>query len=309
MAQLSSTYPPITSQLTSTSQFQHTLHIEPLLPGFGYTLGNSLRRVMLSSIPGAALTRVKINEITHEYQAIDGIVEDAFEVILNLKEIHFELNTDENSVVVSLSKKGKGEVTAADFEQNAQVKIINPDAYICTLDTDIDISIEVEISHGVGYLTNEEARLKPSDSPHYIFTDALFSPVKNVALQVEQVRVGDKTNYDKVEIMFETDGTVSAQEVAEYAMKMLIEFSQNILSSFQAGSAAVPTATRPTESDVVTAVTDDEIDLPKRIKNILEKNEVTTNTELKARIAEVPDFSGISEKSMETIQDYLKTIA
>jgi len=310
MAQFSFTYPPITSYLSSESETKHTLRIEPLLPGFGYTLGNSLRRVMLSSIPGAALTRVKINEITHEYQAITGVVEDAFEVILNLKEICFELNTDENSVVLTLSKTGASEITAADFEKNAQVKIINPDAYICTLDKTGSIEIEIEVSRGVGYLTNEEARLKPSDSPFYIFTDALFSPVRNVALNVEQVRVGDKTNFDRAEITFETDGTVSGKEAAEYAMNMMITFSQNILSSFEAGSAVVPTAVRSVDSEFATvSATDDEIDLPKRIKNILEKNGVTTNTDLKAKISEVAEFGGISEKSLEIIKDYLKTIS
>jgi len=308
MAQLSLSYPSLSTRLISESENRYTLRIEPLLPGFGYTLGNSLRRVILSSIPGAALTRIKINEITHEYQAIDGVVEDAFELILNLKEINFELNTDEDSVIISLKKTGPGEVTAAHFEKNSQIKVTNPDAYICTLDKAATVEIEIEVSRGFGYLSSEEAKLKPSQSPYHIYTDALFSPVKNVALNVDQVRVGDKTNFDRVDISFETNGTIKASEVAEYAMKMFVEFSQNILSSFQAGLAEVPTSVRPVEASVVSSSSQD-IDLPKRIKSILEKNGISTNTELKLKIAEVADFGGISEKSLETITDYIKSIS
>jgi len=309
MAELSYTHPPITTKLISESDTLHVLRIEPLLPGFGYTLGNSLRRVLLSSIPGAALTRIKINSITHEYQAIEGVVEDAFEVILNLKEICFKLNSPESSVVLSLTKNKSGEIFASDFEKNSQVLITNPDVYICTLDKDVELNIEIEVSRGSGYLSSDEAKLQPSDSAYYIFTDALFSPVKNVALNVEQVRVGDKTNFDRAEVSFETDGTISGVEVVEYAMKTFVELSQQVLSAFQAGLVSQPVSIK--NSDVVVSVsqTNDEIDLPKRIKNILEKNGVTNNSDLKNRIVEVADFGGVSEKTLDTIKDYLKTIS
>ena len=134
--------PAIKSHLTSHSDTQHTLVIEPLLPGYGYTLGNSLRRVMLSSIPGFAVTKVRINDITHEYQALEGVVEDALDVILNLKNLRAKIITDDETVTLELNKSAQGEVTAEDFEKNAKVEVLNKDLYICTINKGVELKIE-----------------------------------------------------------------------------------------------------------------------------------------------------------------------
>lgn len=307
-------YPPIKSRLISHSSSKHTLVIEPLLPGSGHTLGNPLRRILFSSIPGSAVTRIRINDITHEYQSIPGVVEDALEVILNLKLLRCKILTDDEKVVLNLIKNSEGDVFASDFSSSNKIKVVNPDLYICSLNKDAKIDIEVEISRGVGYLAVESINLADNTNPQDIYVDAVFSPVINSSIQVEQVRVGDKTNFDKLEITFETDNSVDAQEVIEFILKFIIDLFSKVLSSFQASvdsTLAIPYNTSTTNADIKieNLSTDDQINLPLRIKNILEKNDIKTNADLASRIGEVEEFAGITEKYITTIKDYLKSIA
>jgi DNA-directed RNA polymerase subunit alpha len=308
IANLSLAQPPIKSHLISHSDTLHTLVIEPLMPGYGYTLGNSIRRVLLSSIPGSAVTRVRINEITHEYQPIAGVVEDALDVILNLKLFRAKILTDDEKVIINLSKNKEGQVLASEFNSAGKVEIVNPDLYICYLNSGSKLDIELEISRGVGYLSVEEINLAENTNPQDIYVDSVFSPVVNVSLNVEQVRVGEKTNFDKLEISFETDKSIAPQEVVEFVMKNLIDLLNRTLSSFQAGlsSKSDLPITEKVSSKSADEVSD--INLPTRIKNILEKNGITTNSVLIARMSEVEEFAGITEKSYSTIQEYIKTI-
>lgn len=307
-------HPPIKSHLISHDESKHTLVIEPLLPGYGHTLGNSLRRILLSSIPGYAVTRIRINEITHEYQPIQGVVEDALDVILNLKLIRAKIKTDDEKVVVTINKNAEGEVTAGDFANN-KVEIFNPDQYICYLNKDAKLTIEIEVSRGVGYLSVDQINLAENTNPQDIYVDALFSPVTNTALEVEQVRVGDKTNFDKLEISFETDRSIEASEVVEFILSLTIDLFSKILSSFQASLGAQPTvapketASKDPSAEKVDSGADDSINLPTRIKNILEKNGISTNSELINRIDDIEEFAGITEKALGTIKDYIKTIS
>jgi DNA-directed RNA polymerase subunit alpha len=309
------THPPIKTKLLAHDESKYTLTIEPLLPGYGHTLGNSLRRALLSSIPGYAVTRIRVNDLTHEYQAIDGVVEDVMDVILNLKLLRAKILTDDEKVVLNLSKDNEGEVTADDFEKNAKVEIVNKDLYICSLSKGAKLTIEVEISRGVGYLPVEDINLGAASNPQDIYLDAVFSPVLNVAFNVEQVRVGDKTNFDKIEIDFETDRSVPGEEIAQYAFSLLVDLFNKIQSSFGASVSQSPIQVHPktvTPDDPInfsTTSSDDKIDLPPRIKNILEKNGIYTNQELKHRLSEVEEFPGIAEKALTLIKDYLKTIA
>jgi DNA-directed RNA polymerase subunit alpha len=305
-------HPPIKTKLV-THGAKNTLTIEPLLPGFGHTLGNSLRRIFLSSIPGFAVTKIKINDLTHEYQPISGVVEDAMDVVLNLKLLRCKILTDDDKVTLTLTKNEKGEVTARDFEKNSKVEIVNPDLYICYLDKNTKLEIEVEVNRGVGYLAVEEINLGSSTNPQEIWVDALFSPVTNVSFEVEKVRVGDKTNFDRIEISFDTDGSVEAKAIVEYALNLAVDLFSKIKSSFDT-SVDIQTlqATAPVASiDHISApsLASEEIDLPARIKNILEKNGITTNSQLKARISEIEDFPGVAEKAITTIKDYIKSIS
>lgn len=299
--------PAIKSQLISHTDTKHTLTVEPLLPGFGYTLGNSLRRVMLSSVPGFAVTRVRINDITHEYQALEGVVEDALDVILNLKNLRAKIITDDEAATLELHKSTTGEVTAADFAKNAKVNIINEDLYICTLNEGVELKIEVTLERGAGYLSVDEINFGNSN-PQEIVVDALFSAVSNVALNVDKVRVGENTNFDKITIDFTTDGTVEAAEVVNYTLSSVIEMLQKIQSGLAAaGSTEVLPAVSVVEQDIVAEEVseDEEINLPKTILRILDKNEITTLSQLREREKEVADFPGITEAHVKKIKKLL----
>lgn len=217
------------------------LIVEPCFHGYGTTLGNALRRVLLSSLPGAAVTSVKIKGVTHEFQAIDGVKEDVLEMILNLKALRLKLHS-EQPVKLSLKAKGITDVTAAEFEKNADVEIVNPDLKLATL-TDAKASLEMEITvaRGRGWMATEE-RLKEPKDLGTINIDALFSPVRNVGYKVENTRVGEITNFDKLTMMIETDGTVSPEDAVKQSATILIDYfsilSQSPSMEEQGASAA-----------------------------------------------------------------------
>ena len=198
-----------------------TLTIEPLHHGYGTTVGNALRRVLLSSLPGAAVTAVKIKGVQHEFQAVTGVKEDVLDIILNLKQLRMTVHADE-SVTLKLTKKGEGAVTAADIENNADVEIANQDLVLATITSAATtLDMEITVSRGRGFLPTEEREHISADIG-VIAIDALFSPVRQVSLKVENTRVGDITNYDKLIMNIETDGTIVPADALEQATKILI---------------------------------------------------------------------------------------
>lgn len=206
-----------------------TLVVSPCFHGYGTTLGNALRRTLLSSLPGAAVTAVKISGATHEFDALEGVKEDVLEIVLNLKALRLKLHSDE-SVRLELSKKGVGAVTAADIGKNADVEIVNPDLRIATLtDKKAELEMEIIVDSGRGYGTIEE-RTKERGELGVIVVDAAYSPVREVGWKVENVRVGDITNYDKLIMDIETDGTITPEEAVDQAVKILLDHFTLILS-------------------------------------------------------------------------------
>ena len=194
---------------------------EPFERGFGTTLGNSLRRVLLSSIKGAAITAVQIEQVKHEYATIPGVVEDVVQIILNLKEIRLNIETDDPTKL-TLKAEGSGEVTAADIRSNALIEIINPDQHIATLDECEALDIEIHAQTGRGYSLAEEHR--PIDHEiGLIPVDAKFSPVEKVNFWVEETRVGDMTNFDKLNLEVWTDATITAKEAVTRAANILLQ--------------------------------------------------------------------------------------
>lgn len=180
---------------------------------------------------------------------------------------------------------------------------MNKDQYICTLADGAKLEIEVEISRGYGYIAYEKRDLRGNSDPTGLLIDALFTPVRNVQLDVEQTRVGDQTNFDRININFETDGTVDGKEIAEYALKLAVDMFSNIHSALQAGgdhAKAIKTSEKSASSDA--------IDLPARILKILEKNDITTNSQLKARVDEIQDLPGLGDKALEQIEEYIKNL-
>jgi DNA-directed RNA polymerase subunit alpha len=198
------------------------LIVEPCFHGYGTTLGNALRRVLLSSLPGAAVTAVKIKGVNHEFQPIENIKEDALEIILNLKSLRMKVFSDE-PVLLSLSTKGKKTVTAADVAPNADVEIVNPDLPLATITSDDgELEMQITVMRGRGYSSTEE-RVNESHDLGTIGIDALFSPIRNVGYRVEDTRVGDITNYDRLIMNIETDGTITPEDAVNESVQVLID--------------------------------------------------------------------------------------
>jgi len=198
--------------------------ITGLYTGYGITLGNSLRRVLLSSLPGAAITQVKIKGTKHEFSTIDGVLEDIVEITLNLKKIRFTFNADEPQILI-LKKKGEGEVTAGNIKSNAQVEVVNPDAHIATITSKSgELEMEITVEKGLGY-SPVESRKSEKLSIGMIAIDAIFTPVVNVNFEVENMRVGDRTDFDKLSLEIETDGTITPEESFFEACGILIKHS------------------------------------------------------------------------------------
>ncbi len=199
------------------------LTVEPCAQGYGTTLGNAMRRVLLSSLPGAAVTAVKIKGAEHEFSAMTNVKEDVLEIILNLKMLRMKLFSEE-PVKLTLSVKGEKVVTAKDFAKNAQVEIVNPELHIATLtDSSSSFEMEVWIGPGRGYRTTEE-RAKEKLELGTIAVDALYSPVLNVSYKVEATRVGEKTDFDKLVLRIETDGTVDPLDAAKQGVTILLDY-------------------------------------------------------------------------------------
>jgi DNA-directed RNA polymerase subunit alpha len=211
--------PRITSE--SVEQNRGTFTIEPLDRGFGYTFGNSLRRVLLSSLAGAAVTSVRIEGVAHEFSTITGVKEDVTDVVLNLKGVVCRMHSDASEVEAPLVVSGPGEITAKDIDLPAGVEILNPDLHIATLDKKTKLELYMTIGRGRGYRAAEEN--KSSDQPIGVIPiDSIFSPVRRVAYAVEQARVGQKTDFDKLTLDIETDGSIDPQAALREAAELLI---------------------------------------------------------------------------------------
>jgi DNA-directed RNA polymerase subunit alpha len=211
--------PRITSE--SVEQNRGTFTIEPLDRGFGYTFGNSLRRVLLSSLAGAAVTSVRIEGVAHEFSTITGVKEDVTDVVLNLKGVVCRMHSDASEVEAPLVVTGPGEITAKDIDLPAGVEILNPDLHIATLEKKTKLELYMTIGRGRGYRAAEEN--KSADQPIGVIPiDSIFSPVKRVAYAVEQARVGQKTDFDKLTLDIETDGSIDPQAALREAAELLI---------------------------------------------------------------------------------------
>jgi len=206
-----------------------TFTIEPLDRGFGYTFGNSLRRVLLSSLTGAAVTSVRIEGVAHEFSTISGVKEDVTDVVLNLKEIVCRMHSEASEIEAPLVVTGPGEVTAGDIDLPSGVEILNPETHIATLEKKTKLEVYLTIGHGSGYSPAEDNK-SPEQPIGVIPIDSIFSPVKRVAYSVESARVGQRTDYDKLTLDIETDGSLdphaALREAAETLIKYLAIFSE-----------------------------------------------------------------------------------
>jgi len=194
--------------------------IDGLYPGYGHTLGNSLRRIILSSLPGASITSIKIDGVSHEFSTIEGVKEDVIVIILNLKKTRFKMLSDEPQTV-SLSIKGPKDVTASDIKTSGQVEILNPDLHIASVTGKVNLDIEMTIEKGLGFIPKEILQKEKVDVGT-ITVDAIFTPIRRVSYEVENMRVGDKTNHNRLRMSIETDGTLTPREALSKCIEIMI---------------------------------------------------------------------------------------
>lgn len=209
-------------KIVEESKNRAVFEISPLYAGYGTTIGNSLRRVLLSSMEGAAAVKVKIEGAAHEFTTIPGVLEDGVDIILNLKKVRFKLSGLDSAKAV-LSAKGEKEVKAGDLKLPTGAEVVNPDQIICTISAKkAEVNMEIEVEKGIGYVPVEQKQ-KEKLLVGEIAIDAIFSPVKKVSFRVENIRVGDRTDYNKLFLDIETDGSVRPQEVLKKAIGILVE--------------------------------------------------------------------------------------
>ncbi len=278
--------------------------IEPLDPGYGHTLGNALRRVLLTSIPGAAVTEIKISGVKHRFSTISGVKENVVDLLLNVKGLNFKLLDSTDKGKVLLSVKGPKKVTASDFDLPENVEIVNKDHYICNInDKKSRFEMELTVEQGLGFSSAEEQR---SSSLGVIPTDAVFTPVKRVNYEVSATRVGRQTDLDRLTLNIWTNGVMSPKEALIDAAKIL---SSYFLQAYEPKSLA-PSENTSTKSDVVDSIsklTVDELDLPTRIYNSLRNGKIETIGQLLSTTKkDLMSMRNMGSKSIMAIEEKLK---
>lgn len=212
---------PSKPKIVSEEEFKGSYEIDGLYPGYGHTLGNSLRRIILSSLPGAAITSVKIEGVSHEFSVIEGVKEDVVNIILNLKKVRIKMFTDEAQTLV-LKVKGAKEVTAKDIKVVGQVEILNPDQVIANITgKNTELNIEMTVEKGLGYVSKEVLQKNRVDIGT-ISLDASFTPIRRATYEVENMRVGDRTDFNRLKLFIETDGTITPKEALEKSIETMI---------------------------------------------------------------------------------------
>ena len=281
-----------------------TFVIEPLTQGYGHTLGNALRRVLLSSLKGAAITTVKIEGVRHQFSTVLGLKEDVVELILNIKKVRlqFEISNDEE-VTLTLVKQGPGMVTAGDIKTPPGVNVVNPDLYLGTLaDKKSKLDIEFIAKTGYGYETSAE---KQVTTIGYIPVDSLFSPVVRVNYRVESTRVGRMTNLDKLVMEIWTDATISPRAAIEEAARILSSYFRQVYEPTE--KVIEEGVSVPTGPDEVMKMRIEELDIPTRIVNALENGNIETIGQLMAAPRpELMKIKNLGAKSLSIIEEKIK---
>ena len=281
-----------------------TVTAEPLERGFGMTLGNALRRVLLSSLQGAAVTSVQIDGVLHEFSSIAGVREDVTDIVLNIKEISFAMHADGPKRLL-LRKEGPGVVTAGDIQETADIEVLNPDHVICTLDEAAEMRVEFTVDTGSGYVAAE--RNRPEDAPiGLIPVDSLYSPVKRVSYKVENTREGQILDYDKLIMKVETDGAVSPDDAVAYAARILQDQLQIFINFEEPVKQVVEEETPELEFNAALLKKVDELELSVRSANCLKNDNIVYIGDLiqktEAEMLRTPNFG---RKSLNEIKEVL----
>jgi DNA-directed RNA polymerase subunit alpha len=290
------------------SENRGIFEIEPLDRGFGYTFGNSLRRVLLSSLEGAAVTSVKIEGVAHEFTTLQGVREDVTDILLNLKNLVCVLHGESPEIEVHLAKRGAGKVTAADIEAPADLEILNPELEIANLSDRGKLEMTLTIGRGRGYVPSDDNR-GPEHTIGVIPVDSIFSPVRRVSYDVEAARVGQRTDYDKLRLDITTDGSVEPREALARASEILIEQLMQFANADRIdglGAAEAPVAAEPSLAGGMENFPIEELELGVRSYNCLKRVGIETIGDLvsksEAELGAIPNFG---KKSIEEVKDSL----
>lgn len=282
--------------------------VEPLERGYGTTLGNSLRRILLSSLPGSAVTSVKIDGVLHEFTNIPGVVEDVTDIILNLKSLAIKLYTDD-ARVVTIEAEGEGPVTAADIKTDADVEILNPELQIATLSGEKKLLMELTVEKGRGYRSADKNK-KDGDAIGVIPIDSLFNPVVRVNFDVSDIRVGQITDYDKLTLEVWTDGTIAPEEAISSSAKILNDHLKLFIGLTEEISDEVTMVEKEEETrDKILEMAIEELDLSVRSYNCLKRAGINTVEELTQRTEEdMMKVRNLGKKSLEEVTQKLSEL-
>ena len=279
--------------------------IEPLERGYGTTLGNSLRRVLLSSLPGTAVTSIRISGIQHEFSTIPGVKEDVTEIVLNIKRIIARLHSDEPKTVY-IEAPGEGEVTAGDIKADGEVEILNPELHIATLGPDASLSMELTLDHGRGYVPADKNK-NPQQIIGTIPVDSIYTPVLKVNYAVENTRVGNQTDFDKLTLEVWTDRTITPRDAVSLGAKILVDhFTLFTDLSDSIGSRSTVVEKVETQRDKVLEMTIEELDLSVRSFNCLKRANINTVEDLISKTQdEMIKVRNLGRKSLEEVEHKL----
>tara|TARA_B100000745_G_scaffold292473_1_gene233339 strand:+ start:550 stop:1521 length:972 start_codon:yes stop_codon:yes gene_type:complete len=309
---------PSKPRVISEEHFSGTYEIDGLYPGYGHTLGNSLRRIILSSLPGAAITHVKIDGVSHEFSTIEGVSEDTIMLLLNLKKVRIKLLTDEPQTL-KIKVTGPRTVTAADIDAPSQVEILNPEQHIAEVSGKIDFEVELGVERGLGYVAKEVIQ-KDRVEIGAIALDALFSPIRRVNYEVENMRVGDRTDFNRLRVLIETDGTLTPREALEDSIAIMIHQLKAVIG-FQE-EAEVEEVEEVVETVPVTTPTEkkdadkeafktriDELDLSPRVATALDESGIRTVGGLARKHEEdILAIEGLGQKGLQEIKRALSNL-
>ena len=287
-----------------------TFEIDGLYPGYGHTLGNSLRRIILSSLPGAAITSIKVDGVSHEFSTMDGVQEDVITILLNLKKVRIKLSSEE-AQSMSLKIKGPAVVTAGDITAPGQVEILNPELVVCHINGKIELDIDIEVERGVGYVPKEELQ-KDRVEIGSISIDANFSPIRRVNYEVENMRVGDRTNFNRLRIFIETDGTISPREVLDSSVRIMIDQLKAVVGfqePVEASEEEVDSLEEGDEPDSEFLKTRiDTLGLSTRTENALVNANIRTVGGLvRKKKSDLLAMDGLGKKSLDELEELLSS--
>jgi DNA-directed RNA polymerase subunit alpha len=282
--------------------------VEPLERGYGITLGNSLRRVLLSSLPGAAISSIKIDGILHEFSTLNGVLEDITEVILNLKQVVLKYEGEEPKIL-RLEQKGKKEVRAGDIERDAEVEILNPDLLIATLNEDGELNMELTIERGRGYVSADQKK-KSDEIIGVIPIDSIFTPIRKVNFTVENARVGRITDYDRLMLEVWTNGTITPEEGISLASKILLNYLK-LFSEMDDSHPEIEILVEKEEEkkDKIPDMSIEELELSVRASNGLKRANINTVGDLVERTREeMSKIRNLGQKSLDEIESKLREL-